>query len=166
MKHLFACALIAIIATLTSCESIDDERIPPVAVRLELDNQGLWDTYGVHGYGDYRYFIREEKKPSNFTYTDLTRTGFGGILLINGYYAGDYNVPLAYDLACPVEARYNVRLQIDRSTFEAHCKKCGSRFDVCEGYGRPTSGEALNRGFGMKQYSVFPAQTGGYVITR
>lgn len=157
---------IVVIAALGSCESVDDERIPPVAVRVELDNQGLWDTYGVHGYGDYKYFIREEKIPSNYTYTDLTMTGFGGVLLICGNSGGDYNSPLAYDLACPVEAKYNVRLQIDKSTFEAYCPKCGSRFDVCENYGLPISGDAKSRNFGMKQYRVTPAQLGGYVITR
>lgn len=166
MKLKILSFLVFTIIGLSSCESIDDERIPPVAVRLELNNQGMWDTYGVHGYGDYKYFIREEKKPANFTYTDLTMTGFGGILLICGSNNGDYNSPLAYDLACPVEAKFNVRLQIDRSNFEAYCKKCGSRYDVCEGNGRPISGEALNRQFGMKQYHVFPAQMGGYIITR
>ena len=165
MRNIFICLIFAFI-TLTSCESINDERIPPVSVHLKLDNQGLWDTYGVHGYGDYRYFIREEKKPSNFTYTDVTTTGFGGILLICGYSNGNYNSPLAYDLACPVEAKYNVRLQIDKSTFEAYCSKCGSRYDVCEGNGRPTSGEAASRNFGMKQYHVYPAQLGGYIVSR
>lgn len=149
-----------------ACESVDDDRIPPYAVNLQLDSQGIWDTYGVHGYGQYRYFIKEEKIPANYSYTALSQTGFGGILLISGYDNGDYNVPLAYDLACPVEAKQSVRIQIDKSDFHAYCPSCGSRYDVCEGAGRPVSGKALDLNYGMKKYHVYPASLGGYAIIR
>lgn len=159
-------ALATTLISFTACESVNDERIPPYAVNLQLDNQGLWDTYGVHGYGQYRYFIKEEKIPSNYSFTALSMTGFGGILLISGYENGDYNMPLAYDLACPVEARQNTRISIDKSNFQAYCPKCGSRFDVCEGAGRPVYGKALELNYGMKKYHVFPSSLGGYTIVR
>lgn len=149
-----------------SCESINDERIPPIAVNIELDNQGLWDTYGVHAYGEYRYFVKQDKIPTNFAYTALSYTGFGGVLLISGYSNGDYNVPLAYDLACPVEAKNNVRIQIDKTNFEAFCPTCHSRYDVCEGSGRPLSGEALTKNYGLQRYRVISASLGGYTIVR
>lgn len=158
--------LLLTICMITSCESVNDERIPPVAVYIDLSNQGTWDTYGVHGYGQNTRFIKQERIPANYPYSTLTYTGFGGVLLISGRSGDDYNSPLAYDLACPVEAKNNVRLSIDRQTFEAYCPKCHSRFDVCENNGAPISGEALSRNYGLQRYKVNRAQMGGYIITR
>lgn len=158
--------LIILVILLAGCESVNDERIPYAMVKIDLSNQGLWDIYGVHGYGQYRYFIREEKIPSNYPYTALTYTGFGGVLLISGRSHDDYNAPLAYDMACPVEAKNNVRIAIDPEKLEAYCPKCMSRYDVCEGDGRPISGEALTRNYGLTKYRVFSATNGGYTIGR
>ncbi len=163
-KYLYLIA--AMLILFPSCESINDERIPPVAVNFEISNQGLWDIYGVHGYGQYRTFIKQERVPSNFPYTALTYTGFGGVLLISGRSGDDYNSPLAYDLACPVEARNDVRLSIDPQSFEAYCPKCRSRFDVCENNGMPISGEASKRNYGLQRYRVLPSSLGGYTIVR
>ncbi len=149
-----------------SCESVNDERIPPISVYIDLSNQAIWDSYGVHGYGQHTRFIKQERIPANFPYSALTYTGFGGVLLISGRAGDDYNSPLAYDLSCPVEAKNNIRLSIDPQTFEAYCPKCHSRFDVCENNGAPISGEALSRNYGLQRYKVNPAQMGGYIITR
>ncbi len=159
-------SLLLLLFVVLSCESIDDSRIPATAVNIEIDDQGLWNTYGVHSYGEYRYFVKQEQQPSNFPYTALTYTGFGGVLLVSGYSNGNYNVPLAYDMACPVEARYNVRLRFDQQNLNAYCPKCNSRYDVCEGSGRPISGEALNKNYGLQRYRVVAASFGGYVIVR
>ena len=153
------------IVMFTSCESVNDERIPPVAVYIDLSGQGTWDTYGVHGYGQHTRFIKQERIPANFPYTALSYTGFGGVLLISGRSGDDYNSPLAYDLACPVEAKNDVRLSFDNQTFEAYCPKCHSRFDICENNGAPISGEAKSRNYGLKRYKVNPHQMGGYTIT-
>lgn len=152
--------------SICSCEHVDSNRIPACSVNLPLDNQALWDTYGVHGYGQSRRFIRDLREPANFPYSALTYTGFGGILLISGLDGTDYNTPLAYDLACPVEVKSDVRVYIDQNTFEAVCPKCGSHYDVCEGMGRPVSGEALQRNFGMEMYRVVPATYGGYTVVQ
>jgi hypothetical protein len=167
MNWIIKCAtLLFTLCATTSCESINDERIPPVAVYIDLSNQATWDTYGVHGYGQHRQFIKQERIPANYPFSALSYTGFGGVLLISGRSGDDYNSPLAYDLACPVEAKNNVRLSIDQQTFEAYCPKCHSRFDVCENNGAPISGEALSRNYGLQRYKVNPAQMGGYIITR
>ena len=158
--------IIPIVAMLlASCESVNDERIPPASVNIEI-SEALWPIYGVHGYGDFRYFIRQERIPSDFAYTALTYTGFGGVLLLSGASNGNYNVPLAFDLACPVESRHDPRVIIDKSSLEAYCPKCKSRYDVYEGNGRPISGEALNRNYGMTQYRVILTSSNGYVIVR
>ncbi|MEF9924339.1 MAG: hypothetical protein RR938_04040 [Muribaculaceae bacterium] len=152
----------------SSCEKIDNQRIPGVAVNIELNNDGLWNTYGVHSYGEYRIFIKSEGVPGNYSYTAATFTGYGGILLISGFDAdtGDYNAPLAYDLACPVEAKSNIRVSIDKTTNEAVCPKCGSHYNVCEGQGTPLSGKAVEYKYGMQKYHAYHAQLGGYYISR
>lgn len=165
-KCVVYCLATVIAVCLCGCEKIDSNRIPACSVNLPLDNQALWDTYGVHGYGQSRRFVREIHEPGNFPYNALTYTGFGGILLISGLEGQDYNTPLAYDLACPVEVKSDVRVYIDSETFEAVCPECGSRYDVCEGRGRPVSGEAHQRNFGMEMYRVVPATYGGYTVVR
>lgn len=164
----YTCWLLAIMISIVAggCEKIESDRIPACSVNLPLDNQALWDTYGVHGYGQSRRFIRELREPGNFPYNALTFTGFGGILLVSGLEGQDYNTPLAYDLACPVEVKPDVRVYVDSETFEAVCPKCGSRYDVCEGRGRPVSGEAYDRNYGMEMYGVVPAMYGGYTVVR
>ena len=73
------------------------------------------------------------------------------------------NGPLAYDRACPNEAKQNVVLNIDKENFEAVCPKCGSRFNVCEAYGAPLSGPALENQYGMRRIGMTPAN-GGWII--
>lgn len=160
---IFKLLFVSLILVVSSCEDVDDTRIPLSNVNIVLDNQGYWDTWGVHGYGDYRYFIKG-RQPSNFPWTGLSYTGYGGVLLVMGYENGNYNVPLAYDMACPVERNANVRVEMNSETFRAVCLKCGSEYDVCEGAGRPLSGEAVEKNYGLTRYKVFPASYGGYII--
>lgn len=103
----------AIICSLSLCschDTVDSERIPYAPVHVDLSGQGTWDTYGVHAFGQGRKFIRTgnsaDQEPKNFHYSDLSATGFGGLLLV-----GDLeNMPLLYDLACPVERKQSVRV--------------------------------------------------------
>ena len=76
---------------------------------LDLGDTGLWTSYGVAGYGDYRFFSKKDRIPSNYSYKEAEYTGFGGVLLIYGV-----NGPLAYDRACPNEAKQDVVLNIDK----------------------------------------------------
>ena len=108
--------LIAASLSISSCESVDDNRVPPVRVFINLGNTGLWNTYGVSGYGDYRFFSKKDRIPNNYSYTEKEYTGFGGVLLIYGV-----NGPLAYDRACPNEAKQNVVLNIDKENFVRTC---------------------------------------------
>lgn len=163
---LSACAALA----LGSCDTLDDDRIPYQPVSINLSDIGMWNTYGVAGYGQHRRFIRQTGEPANFTYSAATYTGFGGVLLIGGMdaYTNDTNVPLAYDLACPVECRRDVRVAIDSSTLEAVCPECGSRYNVCEAGGAPVGGPALTgeHKYRLQPYVCVPSQLGGYTITR
>ena len=56
MKRLmFISILLSLV--LSSCERINDDRIPPLAVNIEFSNVGMWNTYGVAATPDYRFFI-------------------------------------------------------------------------------------------------------------
>lgn len=152
------------------CHSVDDDSLPSMPVNINLSDAGLWNTYGVAGFGLFRYFIPQLGEPSGFRYVANSATGFGGVLLIGGMdpFTNDTNVPLAYDLACPVERDASVRVTVDPSTFEAVCRKCGSRYDVTMQGGAPMSGPASDgsRKYGLTRYSCVKTGNGGYVITR
>lgn len=162
-------AIVAIIASAIlsqSCESINDDRIPALAVNINLGDPAIWNAYGVSGFGIYKYFILSENKPSGFPYNARSATGFGGILLIGGMdpFTNDTNIPLAYDLACPVERQSNVRVIIDETTYEAYCPLCGARYDVTMAGGAPTATSTQHK-YAMRRYSVLPAAYGGYLVT-
>lgn len=168
---IFAAGIVfAAIGVFTSgCDSVDSERIPAYRVQIALNSPGLWDTYGVGGYGMHREFIRETRTPSDFHYTETTYTGFGGVLLIMGmdpFGQGDV-MPLAYDLACPVECKSDIRVAVDDSSLEAICPVCRSHYDVTMSGGAPISGPAAtgNVKYGLQRYNAYPSN-GGYVIGR
>lgn len=171
MKKKICFLFVAIVCCCFSgCDSIDDDRIPAVSVNIRLDTAGMWDTYGVGGYGQYRYFIRALRQPANFPYTEATYTGYGGVLLIGGMdpFTSETNVPLAYDMACPVECKADVRVSIDDSNLDAVCPLCGSRYDVAMSGGAPVSGPALTGSvkYKLQSYKVVRSSYGGYNIMR
>lgn len=174
MNKIIAClfCVVALFATMLmgGCNAIDNTRIPALAVNIRLNNIGLWNTYGVAGFGQYRYFIKEDREPSNFPYTETTYTGYGGVLLIGGMdpFTSETNVPLAYDMSCPVECKQNVRVFIDEETLEAVCPQCMSRYDVVTAGGAPIGGAALigEVKYRLQPYKCIPSVNGGYTITR
>lgn len=142
-----------------ACEHIDNKAIPRFTVRIDLGGYAMWNTYGVGGMGEYRIFNRDKRIPSNFPYDVNTYTGYGGVLLMMGI-----DGPMAYDLACPVEASREIVLSIDNSNFDAVCPRCGSHFNPLTGNGGPLSGVAITNKVGMRQYHVTPSN-GGYFIS-
>lgn len=172
MKHT-GTALLSIVASAlllltTGCKGVDDDRIPNVPVQINLGDMGLWNTYGVSGIGQYRYFILGYglREPAGYPYSAGSVTGYGGVLLIGGMnpLTTETNVPLAYDLACPVERDPQVRVVIDSQSLEAVCPQCGSHYDVIMAGGSPLSGPALERRFGLRRYNCLPSPGGGYII--
>ena len=140
-----------------------------MAVNIDLSNPGIWSTFGVHGFGDYEYFIfsSSERKPPNFPYSYNSATGYGGVLLIGGQnvYTGDV-APLAYDLSCPVERMPDIRVKVDDETDEAVCPVCESHYNVVAANGAPVSGPAVSMKYAMTPYNCYPTVNGGYIITR
>lgn len=156
---------------ITSCDTVDDDRIPNMAVNVNIGDTGLWNTYGVAGFGSHRNFIFKGnlREPAGFTYNSQSATGFGGILLIDGMdpFTNDTDVPLAYDLACPVECRQDVRVEIEGDLYEAVCPVCHSHYDVTMAGGAPKSGPAATgeHKYGLRRYQCLPTGMGGYIIT-
>ena len=155
-----------------ACHTIDDDRIPNMPVNIAIADAGMWNIYGVSGFGSNRNFIissGSEREPAGFPYNSKSATGFGGVLLIEGIdpFTAVSAVPLAYDLACPVERLPEVRVVVNPETYFAECPVCGSCFDVTLGAGAPVSGMAATGKYkyGLKQYSCVPSQAGGYYIT-
>lgn len=137
-------------------------------VNIDMSNQGLWNTYGVFGFGQYRYFIftSSQREPAGFPYSYNSATGYGGVLLIGGQGFSGEIAPLAYDLSCPVERQPYVRVFIDIDTLFAVCPECGSVYDVVEAHGAPVEGPAYSMHYALTPYNCYPTNTGGYIVTR
>ncbi|MDE6561271.1 MAG: hypothetical protein K2K75_07825 [Muribaculaceae bacterium] len=163
-------SLMALLSVASSCNQVDDDRIPSLPVYINLSDVGWWNTYGVSGIGISRNFINWQGvvSPSGFPFNANTYVGFGGVLLIGGIdpFTSDTNVPLAYDLSCPVECKQTVRVAIDPDNLEAVCPECGSHYNVITSGGSPVSGPALTGKYkyGLRRYVCDPAQGGGYII--
>ena len=153
------------------CHEVNDDRIPQMPVQISMADPALWNSYGVAGFGIFRYFTLQTSpvQPSGFPYISDSRTGFGGVLLIGGMdpYTGDTNTPLAYDLSCPVERSPEIRVYVDPVSFDAICPVCGSHYDVTMAAGNPISGPASNKHnrYGLKRYRCLPTTFGGYIVS-
>lgn len=166
-----ATVLLAATAFLSGCHSVDDDRIPTYAVAINLSDIGSWNTYGVAGFGDHRRFILTTglREPAGFPYSQQSATGYGGVLLISGMdpFTTATDLPLAYDLSCPVEVKPDIRVEIEGDLYEAVCPVCGSHYDVTMGGGAPLSGPAATGDYryGLRRYRCIPSGNGGYIIT-
>lgn len=159
MVSLFA---VAILAVASGCDTVDNKRLPAVPVQIVLSDPGGWITYGVSGAMQSRRFIRALKVPADFPYTSTTFTGYGGVLLVSDVFGN----PKAYDLACPVEGKADVRVEIDKEASVAKCPKCKSTYDVFANEGSPLSGDAARLGYGLTRYNVYHNPGVSYVIAR
>lgn len=162
---------LAMILIMASCNEVDDKRIPALAVNINLTDIGMWNTYGVSGFGISNNFILtgNMRVPAGFPYSVQSATGFGGVMLIGGMdpFTNDTNIPLAYDLSCPVECKADIRVVIDSETLEAVCPVCGSHYDVTMAGGSPVSGPAITGKYkyGLRRYNCLASPSGGYLIT-
>ena len=155
-KRAAIAALLLSNATLFSCSHIDNDRLPPAAVRIDFAGVGDWNRYGVGGALEWRRFIKPSE-PQGFPWTALTYTGFGGVLLV----CDVNNQPMAYDLACPYECKNDIRINVVDTYGE--CPQCHSTYDIFMNLGSPMSGPAAERGYGLTRYSVHPGAGGSYM---
>ncbi|MBD5163529.1 MAG: hypothetical protein HDT09_02360 [Bacteroidales bacterium] len=160
LKHIIVAVIVGM--ALCACSHIDDNRIPVRNVNVAFSTVAQWDVYGVAGAYSYKRYIRELREPANFPFTANTYTGFGGILLVTDPLGN----PLAYDLACPVEVKANIRVFIN-DEYLAECPECHSTYDVFSSYGAPVGDcPATHHRYGLRRYSVISGLSGDYrVIT-
>lgn len=166
-----ALAALFFLSAAVSCgEDVNNKRLPAYPVDVNLSNIGLWNTYGIGGIGDWAEFIKPDV-PSGFPWLASTFTGYGGILLVgvdpsafgnNGAWA---YMPMAFDLACPVEAEADIRVYVDDSRFEAVCPVCESRYTLLSG-GGPVAGPAVGYKYGLQVYRCTGTPATGFRITR
>ena len=154
ITRLLLSAIVASVVLLTaSCDKVDNHRLPPANVNILFNTIGDWQLYGVSGAGQTRDFIRQESQPAGYPYKAGEYTGFGGVMLVcdpNGEY-------LAFDLACPVEKKADIRVKYDTESTIAgivKCPECGSTYNIYAG-GTAYGGEALNMKYGLEPYHVF-----------
>ena len=110
---------------------------------------------------DARLFVKQSLIPSDFPYTSIEETGYGGVWLV----CDVMGVPKAYDAACPVEVKRDVRVFIN-DEHEAECPVCHSTFDVFSLDGHPLSGRAAEEGWGLRRYGVGPGGRGEFMVVR
>lgn len=154
-----AAAAIITAAALCSCHHVDNKRLPLTRVNIVFLSQADWVTYGVSGAGQHKRFIREERVPAGFPYLVTTYTGFGGVLLCTDYYGN----PVAYDLACPVECRSDIRVAVNEDNL-AECPRCHSTYDIFAMSGNSVGGPAARDGYGLQIYYVGPGHSGEYRV--
>lgn len=137
---------------LGGCDTLDDTRIPGAPVHLVFNSVADWNTWGLGGATDFKRFILTdtERVPSGYPFTVLDRTGFGGVLLVDDV----QGQTMVYDLACPVECKSTVRIEVDKESLTAECPMCHSVYDVFTLYGHPLSGPAAQKGYGLRRYSA------------
>lgn len=141
-------------------EDSDQHVLPNSPVYIPFNSEADWYAFGATSPGEWKLFDKKNGTPSGYNYNDITNTGFGGIIIVHDF---EGNI-LAYDAACPVERDANVVLYYETRNFEAVCPKCGSHFHLFDWPGIPVSGEAAQKGYGMKRYTVI-RNTGSEFIT-
>ncbi|MDE6240226.1 MAG: hypothetical protein K2M54_09620 [Muribaculaceae bacterium] len=152
-------SLAAAVILNSGCDHLDNKRIPAAPVHVPFATVGDWNVQGIGGALDYKRFIKEQLQPSNYHYSAISATGFGGVLLV-----GDVNgAPVAYDLSCPVECKRDVRIFVNTDEMVAECPQCHSTYDIFSLGGHPLSGEAAHEGFGLRRYNVGPS-SGSYML--
>jgi len=126
IKKIIFSAFLAI--TLVSCYDNVISSIPDYPVNLQLN---LTTTYPTFKNSVNQFLLFEVR------IKETDRIGFGGILVYTGLDGNYY----AFDMACPYEAKYNIRVY-PNEIGQAVCKSCGSVFDIGYGIGNPSKGPA------------------------
>jgi hypothetical protein len=132
IKYYLALAILTL--SFVGCNENVISSIPDFPVYLQLNLTTTYPTFR-NSYNKFLLF-----KQGVFV-TD--HVGYGGILVYTGLDGGYY----AFDMACPYEAKQNIRVY-PNDVGQAICEGCGSVYEIGYGIGYPSKGvakEALKR---------------------
>lgn len=132
-----------------SCTTNENDLFPFASVNLELDL--TYEDKALKESMAYKTYIMGQTTGLSA----VERTGFGGVIVYHDLYG--YS---AYDLACPYEMKYAIRVEIDESRFKAVCPSCGSEFGIYENGGAVLKGPATQ---GLKRYNTHQSGNKIYV---
>lgn len=156
--------IILLLFTLTfclGCSDLDSNRVPLTSVRIEVTlAQQQKSEYWANVPATFVTFLKPNI-PYGFPYTISATTGYGGVLQVCGF----DNQLFAFDLSCPFEHNPNIRIEIRETDLNAHCRECGSTYDVFYGSGAPISGPSATNGYSLRKYNITHIPTtGSYMI--
>jgi transcription elongation factor Elf1 len=138
-----------------SCNDNTISSIPDFPVYMNLD---LNTTYPTFKDNPNQYLWFKEQR----IVTD--RIGFGGILV---YCSFNNNIEYyAFDMACPYEAKRDIRVYPNDNIGQVVCEECGSVYDVSMNFGNPISGPANESKKLLKRYRAALSGNNILVITR
>ena len=141
---------ILLLALVSSCDDEISSPVPnaEVNIKLYLNHEDM----NLTGKLSYTVFTSRRKESD--------KIGYGGVLVINGFGDTPHVNLYAFDLSCPVEVSRTVRLVPDN---EGHCvcPKCGTKYDIGYGNGRPVSGEGTSF---MRSYRVVNTGNSTYLV--
>lgn len=148
-KNKYLYCIVALMVILSGCDDNYVSSIPNYPVNLQLN---LTSTYPTFKNNPNSYLLFE--KP--ITVSD--RVGFGGVLLYVDF-DGDY---YAFDLACPYEAKQNIKVIPNDDSFgQVVCNTCGSVYNLTSGSGLPKEGPSKEP---LKRYRTSPQGDWLYVF--
>lgn len=129
--------ILSLTVFLTGCYDNYVSSIPDYPVRLQLN---LTSTYPTFKDNPNTFLIF--KTPVQAT----DRIGFGGVLVYVGFDGNYY----AFDLACPYEAKQNIKVT-PNELGQVVCETCGTVYDISYGIGNPKTGPSKEI---LKRYKV------------
>lgn len=138
-KLTYQLIIISISVFFTGCYDNYISSIPDYPVRLQLN---LTSTYPTFRDNPNTFLIFD--KPIQAT----DRVGYGGVLAYVGFDGNYY----AFDLACPYEAKQNVKVT-PNELGQVVCETCGTVYDISYGIGNPVKGPAKEM---LKRYKTIP----------
>lgn len=129
-----------------SCDTQYFNTIPDARVYLTLHLDT--DAYDMKLLSQNSCQIYDKSAKTIRVYTEVERTGYGGILVFHGQ-VNAVDTYFAYDLACPNEANPSVKVAVENTLF-ARCPKCKTKYEIWAGVGNPVEGPSK---YPLKRYN-------------
>lgn len=146
--------ILALALVHNGCDTSYVSSIPSLPVNIKLDLNGKYANMR-----NPNQFLLYDKRIE-----DADRIGFGGVIIYASANYDEYSrvIHYAYDMACPVEISTTARVFPIVTGFigQAKCEKCGSVYDLSQGFGNPISGPSKEI---LRRYRVQQSQNFLYI---